>query len=171
MTRGDVTDAEWELIEPHLPLGVSGPIGDLRNQFNAVMWRFRTGSPWRDVPAGYGKWSTIYDRFQAWAHQGVFENLMNAAIGQAAARGDADLDLVGVDSTVARAHQHAAGMVVAPERLEELERAVAEEKGLHQRGKPDPRTRRRTSTPTLSPSPSETGSSSGGGSGGVARPG
>lgn len=138
MTRGDVTDTEWELIEPHLPLGVSGPIGDLRNQFNAVMWRFRTGSPWRDVPATYGNWSTIYDRFRAWACQGVFENLMNAMISEAAARGQVDLDLVSVDSTTSRAHHHAAGMRVAPERLQELERAVAEEKGLLQRGKPGP---------------------------------
>lgn len=136
MTRGDVTDTEWKLIEPHLPLGVSGPIGDLRNQFNAVMWRFRTGSPWRDVPAAYGNWSTIYDRFRAWARDGVFEDLMNAVIGEAAARGEVDLDLVSVDSTVSRAHHHAAGMVVAPERLEELERAVAEEKGLRQRDEP-----------------------------------
>jgi transposase len=138
MTRGDLTDTEWEMIEPHLPLGASGPIPDLRNQFNAVMWRFRTGSPWRDVPAEYGNWSTIYDRFRAWARQGVFEHLMNVAIGEAAARDDVDLDLVSVDSTIARAHHHAAGMVVAPERLEELERAVAEEKGLRQRDEPDP---------------------------------
>ncbi|WP_079188910.1 transposase [Streptomyces kebangsaanensis] len=67
MTRGDLTDAEWELIEPHLPLGVSGPIPDLRRYFNAVMWRFRTGSPWRDVPESYGSWSTVYDRFRLWA--------------------------------------------------------------------------------------------------------
>ena len=138
MTRGDVTDTEWELIEPHLPLGASGPIPDLRNQFNAVMWRFRTGSPWRDVPAAYGNWSTIYDRFRAWACQGVFENLMNAIIEEAAALGNVDLDLVSVDSSACRAHHHAAGMVVAPERLQELERAVAEEKGLRQRGKPGP---------------------------------
>jgi transposase len=138
MTRGDVTDTEWELIEPHLPLGVSGPIPDLRSQFNAVMWRFRTGSPWRDVPAQYGNWSTIYDRFRTWVHQGVFENLMNVMIAEAAARGDVDLGLVSVDSTACRAHHHAAGMVVAPELLEELERAVAEEKGLRQRGKTGP---------------------------------
>ncbi|GAA4053940.1 hypothetical protein GCM10022214_00630 [Actinomadura miaoliensis] len=54
-----MTDTEWELIEPHLPLGASGPIPDLRAQSNAVMWRFRTGSPWRDVPAEYGNWSTM----------------------------------------------------------------------------------------------------------------
>ncbi|MEU4549428.1 transposase [Nonomuraea dietziae] len=51
MARGDLTDEEWSLIEPHLPLGERGPIPDLRQQFNAVMWRFRTGSPWRDATA------------------------------------------------------------------------------------------------------------------------
>jgi hypothetical protein len=56
---------------------------------------------------------------------------------EAAVRGDVELDLVSVDSTVSRAHHHAAGMVVAPELLEELEKAVAAERGLHQRGKPD----------------------------------
>lgn len=138
MTRGDVTDTEWELIEPHLPLGVSGPIPDLRNQFNAVMWRFRTGCPWRDVPPEYGNWSTIYDRFRAWARHGVFQELMSVMIGEAAARGGVELDLVSVDSTIARAHHHAAGMVVAPQRLEELQRAAVEERGLRERGKPGP---------------------------------
>lgn len=138
MTRGDLTDAEWELIEPHLPLGVSGPIPDLRRYFNAVMWRFRAGSPWRDVPESYGSWSTVYDRFRLWAHAGVFQALMEAMIAEAAARGDVDLGLVSVDSTVARAHHHAAGMVVDAELLEELEKAAAEEKGLQQRGKTTP---------------------------------
>ncbi|WP_381204732.1 hypothetical protein [Streptomyces incanus] len=55
-------------------------------------------------------------------------------IAEAAARGQVDLDLVGVDSTVARTHHHAAGMAVDPELPDEPEKAVAEEKGLHQRG-------------------------------------
>ena len=136
MTRGDLTDAEWDLVEPHLPLGERGPIPDLRSYFNAVMWRFRTGSPWRDVPQQYGSWSTIYDRFRSWAADGVFQALMEAMIAEAAARGDVDLGLFSVDSTVARAHQHAAGMAVDPQLLEELEQAVAEEKGLRERGQP-----------------------------------
>jgi len=138
VTRGDLTDAEWELIEPHLPLGAFGPIPDLRSYFSAVMWRFRTGSPWRDVPESYGSWSTIYDRFRLWARGEVFQTLMDAMIAEAAARDDVDLSLVSVDSTVARAHHHAAGMVVDPELLEDLEKAVVEEKGLRQRGKTTP---------------------------------
>ncbi|MFD0856214.1 transposase, partial [Actinomadura adrarensis] len=84
--RGDLTDDEWALVEPHLPLGARGPIPGLRNQFNRGMWRFRTGSPWRDVPERYGRWSTIYDRFQIWAHDQIFQNLMEAMIAEAAAR-------------------------------------------------------------------------------------
>lgn len=129
MTRGDLTDAEWVLIEPHLPLGAFGPIPDLRSYFDAVMWRFRTGSPWRDVPERYGSWSTIYDRFRMWAAAGVFQALMDGLIAEAAARGDVDLGLVSVDSTVSRAHHHAAGMVVDPELLADLDKAVVEEKG------------------------------------------
>ncbi|MEQ4726157.1 transposase [Nonomuraea sp. B19D2] len=87
MARGDLMDEEWALIEPHLPLGGRGQIPDLRQQFNAAMWRFRTGSPWRDLPAEYGSWSTAYDRFRIWASAGVFQQLMQAAIGEAAARG------------------------------------------------------------------------------------
>ncbi len=87
MARGDLTDDEWSLIEPHLPLGERGLIPDLRHQFNAVMWRFRTASPWRDLLVEYGPWSTTYDRFRAWARAGVFQDLMAAMIAEAATRG------------------------------------------------------------------------------------
>ena len=124
-------------MEPFLPLGERGPIPDLRRQLDAVMWRFRTGAPWRDVPERYGSWSTVYGRFQLWVVAGTFQALMDGMIAEAAARGQVDLSLVSVDSTVARAHHHAAGMVVDPELLRELEKAVAEEKGLRKRGKPN----------------------------------
>ncbi|MEV4246646.1 transposase [Streptosporangium canum] len=68
MARGDLTDDERVLVEPHLPLGERGPIPDLRRQFNAVMWRFH--SPWRDLPAEYGSWSTVYDRVPNLGHRG-----------------------------------------------------------------------------------------------------
>ncbi|MEU4830532.1 transposase [Streptosporangium sp. NPDC023615] len=128
MTRGDLTDDEWALVQRYLPLGERGPIPDLRRQFNAVMWNFRVGGPWRDLPAEYGSWSTVYDRFRSWAVAGVLQNLMEAMIGEAAARGQADLDLVSVDSTTARAHHHAAGMALDPVLLQELEKAAEEER-------------------------------------------
>ncbi|GAA3446324.1 transposase [Planomonospora venezuelensis] len=67
MVCGDLTDEECSWIEPHLPLGEQDPVPDLRQQFNAVMWRFRTGSPRWDLPASYGPWSTVYDRFASGA--------------------------------------------------------------------------------------------------------
>jgi transposase len=131
VVRGDVTNAEWALIEPFLPVAASGPLPRrLRDQFNGVMWRFRTGSPWRDVPERYGPWSTVARKFREWALAGVFQNLMDGLIAEAAARGQVDLTLVSVDSTVARAHQDAAGMAVSGEVLDALEAAFTEEKGV-----------------------------------------
>ena len=116
------------LIEPFVPVGERGPVSAVRRaQFNGVMWRFRTGSPWRDLPECYGPWSTVAGRFRAWAKQGVFQRLMDGLIAEAAARGQVDLTLVSVDSTVARAHQDAAGMAVSGEVLDALEAALTEE--------------------------------------------
>ncbi len=130
MARFDVTDAEWALIEPHLPAAATGPLPRrVRDQFNGVLWRFRTGSGWRDVPERYGPWSTLYSRFNAWAKSGVFQGLMEALIAEAASRGLVGLELVSVDSTVVRAHQESAGLAIAGETLDALEQALTEEKG------------------------------------------
>lgn len=125
-----MTDAEWALIEPHLPVAATGPLPRrVRDQFNGVLWRFRTGSGWRDVPDRYGPWSTIYSRFSNWAKAGVFQDLMDALIAEAAARGQVGLELVSVDSTIVRAHHESAGLAVAGETLDALEQALTEEKG------------------------------------------
>jgi transposase len=130
VARFDVTDAEWALIEPHLPVAATGPLPRrVREQFNGVLWRFRTGSGWRDVPDRYGPWSTIYSRFSSWAKAGVFQDLMDALIAEAAARGQVGLELVSVDSTIVRAHHESAGLAVAGETLDALEQALTEEKG------------------------------------------
>jgi transposase len=144
MARGDLTDEQWALIEPHLPIAAVGPIPDLRKHFNAVMWRFRTGSPWRDLPAEFGPWQSAYDRFRIWARRGVFQELMQTVIAEAAARGQADLGLVSVDSATARAHHHAAGMALAPEQLAALEMAVEAGKGARKRSRT-----RRTDRPRM----------------------
>ncbi|MBB4931328.1 transposase [Lipingzhangella halophila] len=148
MARGDLTDEQWALIEPHLPIAAVGPIPDLRKHFNAVMWRFRTDSPWRDLPPEFGPWQSAYDRFRIWARQGAFQYLLEAVIGEAAARGQADLGLVSVDSATARAHHHAAGMALAPEQMAALEAAAASEKGGTQRD--NSRTTTNATTPALS---------------------
>ena len=131
MARFDVTDAEWDLIEPFLPVAATGPLPRrARAQFNGVMWRFRSGGGWREVPERYGPWSTIYSRFRAWALAGVFQGLMDALIAEAAARGQVGLELVSVDSTIVRAHHESAGLAVSGEVLDALEMALTEEKGV-----------------------------------------
>ncbi|MEV0422675.1 IS5 family transposase [Streptosporangium canum] len=130
MARFDVTDAEWALIEPCLPVAATGPPPRrVRDQFNGILWRFRTGSGWRDVPERYGPWSTLYSRFNGWAKAGVFQDLMDALIAEAASRGQVGLELVSVDSTIVRAHQESAGLAIVGETLDALEQALTEEKG------------------------------------------
>lgn len=71
----------------------------------------------------------VYGRFQIWVAAGTFPTLMDTMIAEAASLGQVDLCLVSVDSTVSRAHHHAAGMAVDPKLLAELEKVAAEEKG------------------------------------------
>lgn len=130
MARFDLTDAEWALIEPLVPVAATGPLPRrVRDQFNGILWRFRTGSGWRDVPERYGPWSTVYSRFNAWVKAGVFQALMDALIAEAASRGQVGLELVSVDSTIVRAHHESAGLAIAGETLDALEQALTEEKG------------------------------------------
>lgn len=130
MARGDVTDAEWELIRPFLPVAAIGRLPrSLRAQFNGVVYHFRTGSQWRDLPERYGNWNTVYKRFCAWRDAHVFQNMMDALISRAAARGETDLALIAVDSATVRAHQHASGMAAPGALIDALVAAAAEEKG------------------------------------------
>lgn len=75
---------------------------------NGIVWKFRTGVAWRDVPPRYGSWATLHTRFRRWAKDGTLNRMLQAAQAKADAVGDVDW-LVSVDSTVVRAHQHAAG--------------------------------------------------------------
>jgi len=126
-----VTNSEWALIEPFLPVAATGPLPTrARAQLNGVLWRFRNGTGWRDVPERYGPWTSIYTRFRAWALAGVFQNLMDGLIAEAASRGQVGLELVSVDSTIVRAHHESAGLAVSGEVLDALEQALTEEKGV-----------------------------------------
>ena len=137
MTRRELSDDEWALVEPFLPIGAYGPYPQrLRDQFEGVIWRFRTGSQWREMPTEFGAWQTVYARFTQWRDAGVFAALMEGMIAEAARRDQADLSLVSVDSTVARAHHDAAGMVVDPAVLAALEQAAGAKRGIRDAGKP-----------------------------------
>lgn len=125
MARRELTDDEWELIEPFLPIGRSGPHPEhLRDQFEGVIWKFRSGAQWREMPPEFGVWQTVYNRFVRWRDADVFEVLMDGMIAEAARRGQTDLSLVSVDSTVAHAHHDAAGMRVDEEVLSSPEKAA-----------------------------------------------
>ncbi|MFG2337750.1 IS5 family transposase [Streptomyces yangpuensis] len=108
--RGELTDAAWERIEPLLPQvdGRGRPWRDHRQVVNGVLWRLRTGAPWRDPPERYGPRQTVYERFARWEADGTWAGLLEHAQLRDDAVGRVEWN-VAVDSTVNRAHQHAAG--------------------------------------------------------------
>ena len=69
----------------------------------AVIWKFRVGAPWRDLPERFGGWSNTHRRFSRWAEKGVWENLFKALAD------DPDNEYAMIDATIVRAHQHSAG--------------------------------------------------------------
>ncbi|MBW8706846.1 hypothetical protein MBT84_45180 [Streptomyces sp. MBT84] len=127
MTRAQLSDNGWELVEPYLPIGQYGPYPErLRQQFEGVIRRFRVGGQCREMPREFGAWSTVSNRFRQWRDAGVFEALLEGLVAEAAKRGEVDLSLVSVDSTTARAHHDAAGMHLGQDVLAALEEAAAE---------------------------------------------
>ena len=106
-----LTDEMWAQIEPLLPDRTpqrGGQWVEHRPVLEAICWRFRTGSPWRDIPAGFPAWQSVWCRFDRWAKDGTWDAILTELQGQAHAVADLEWT-VSVDSTVARAHQHAAG--------------------------------------------------------------
>ncbi|MFG2546456.1 IS5 family transposase [Streptomyces sp. NPDC048594] len=108
--RGELTDAAWERIGPLLPRvdGRGRPWRDHRQVVNGVLWRLRTGAPWRDLPERYGPWQTVYERFARWETDGTWARLLEYVQVKDDAVGTVEWT-VSVDSTINRAHQHAAG--------------------------------------------------------------
>lgn len=107
--RRELSDAEWEFVRSLLPESLRGRKRlDDRTVLNGIVWKYRTGTAWRDVPERYGPWATLHTRFRRWDLDGTFERMLPAAQARADSTGDIDW-LVSIDSTVVRAHQHAAG--------------------------------------------------------------
>lgn len=107
MDRAVLTDEQWVRIERLLPgrVGhVGGTAPNNRLFLEAVLWIIRTGSPWRDLPVCFGYWQVIYNRFNRWGKTNVWERVF-----QALCQEDPDFEYVMIDSTIVRAHQHAAG--------------------------------------------------------------
>lgn len=105
LRRHEITDEQWNAIRDFLP-GKEGDPGatatDNRLFVNAVVWIAKTGAPWRDLPERFGNWNSVFQRFNRWCKTGVFPTIMEKLH-------DSDLGVLLLDSTIIRAHQHAAG--------------------------------------------------------------
>src|SRR5215204_7823085 len=111
MRRYGVRDDQWERIRDLLPrrLGHVGVTAqDNRLFVEAVLYRYRTGSPWRDLPERFGCGVKVQTRFSRWAKAGVWERVFQHVAA------DADNESAMIDSTIVRAHQHAAGAPKKP---------------------------------------------------------
>ena len=110
MRRHELTDEEWAIIQPLLPNKSRGvPRVDDRRVINGILWRFRTGAPWRDLPRHYGRVGTVSSRFYRWRRSDVWQRVLEALQALADAEERVGWDLHFLDRTVVRAHQHAAG--------------------------------------------------------------
>ena len=112
MHRGDLTNAQWERLQPPLPPPkpqTGRPATDHRCLLNGMWWILRTGAPWHDLPERYGPWRTVASHFYRWRKAGIFQRLFDTVKQQADATGQLDGAMHFIESTIVRAHQHAAG--------------------------------------------------------------
>ena len=102
MGRFSLADAQWEKMEPFClgkPTGPGRTGGDNRLFVEAVLWIARTGSPWRDLPALFGKWNTVFKRFRDWVGADVFKRLFDAVSV------DPDMECAMVDATIVKSRK------------------------------------------------------------------
>lgn len=108
MRRYGLRDDQWERIKEMLP-GQAGHVGvtarDNRLFVEGVLYRYRAGIAWRNLPSGYGHWKTVHTRFSRWSARGVWKQLFEQLAK------DADHEYAMIDSTIVRAHQHRAGAI------------------------------------------------------------
>jgi transposase len=113
MRRYGLRDDQWDRIKDLLP-GREGTVGvtatDNRLFVEAVLYRYRTGMPWRDLPERFGDWNNVHRRFSRWAKSGVWQHIFQHLAA------DADNEYAMIDSTIVRAHQHSAGAKKKPAR-------------------------------------------------------
>ena len=117
MWRHGLRDDQWDRIQTLLP-GQHGWVGvtaaDNRLFVEAVLYRYRTGIPWRDLPDRLGDWKNVHRRFSRWAKSGVWQRIF---LHLAA---DADNEYAMIDGTIVRAHQHSAGAKKKSARIRRL---------------------------------------------------
>ena len=112
MKRHELTDEQWELVEPMIPKKAAKtgrPPMDRRVMLNGVMWILATGAPWRDLPERFGPHQTVYDYFANWRRDGVFAGILEALQIKLDEDGYIDWELWCVDGANVRAARAAAG--------------------------------------------------------------
>ena len=112
--RREISDEVWAVIVVLLATtaGRSRPRLDHQMVVEAIVWRYHTGAPLRDVPARFGPWNTVFKRFDRWAKDGTRQAILTAVRARADAAGQLDWT-VSIDSTIARVHQHGATLARA----------------------------------------------------------
>jgi transposase len=111
MSRTDLTEKQWRQLAVHLPPNPRrGHVYvDHRLVINGILWRLRTGAPWRDIPPRYGPRQTCYDRFVRWSRNGTWQRLLKVLQASADAAGMVDWDGAALDATHVKAHHSASG--------------------------------------------------------------
>lgn len=103
-----MSDKEWAFFKPFVT--VKGPkrgrpAGNHRLVLDGVFWIARTGAPWRDLPDDFGNWNSVYQQFRRWSVSGLWDTMLEALNATGAVQSSVQM----IDSTIVRAHQHAAG--------------------------------------------------------------
>ncbi len=113
MSRHNLTDSEWKSIRRFLPAERSGKAGrpwkPHRNIIDGILFVLHTGIPWEDLPAEFGKFKTVYNRFRRWVKSGLWQRIFEALIDRLLKAGEIDFELWCVDGTIVRAHRVASG--------------------------------------------------------------
>lgn len=124
MPRHDLTDREFNAIRHLLPRQrkrqAGRPWKDHRTVINGIMWILRTGSPWRDLPAEFGKWQTVYARFRRWTNEDLWTRIYRTLLKRVDTLEKIDRSLWCVDGSVIRAHRCASGMIRQSEENDEM---------------------------------------------------
>ena len=109
--RHELSDEQYSRIENFLP-GRKNSRGatakDNRQFLNGVIWIFKTGAPWRDLPPRYGHWKNVHRRYSRWCKSGVFAMIFKELSS------DTDMKFLFIDGTIVKAHQHSSGAKKKP---------------------------------------------------------
>jgi len=112
MRRHELTDEQWDVIEPLLPKRTATTgrkPKDPRQMLNGILWILRTGAPWRDLPERFGPWKTVYDYDRNWRNDGTFDRIVQELQIRLDQEGRIDWDLWCIDGSSVRASRAAAG--------------------------------------------------------------